>query len=56
MKKTLRKPERWQDFEDLCKKLFREIWQCSYTIKKNGRQRQPQSGVDVYAIPKDEDT
>ncbi len=55
MKKTLRKPDRWQDFEDLCKKLFGEIWQCSYTIKKNGRQGQPQCGVDVYAIPKGED-
>lgn len=54
MKKTLRKPDRWQDFEDLCKKLFGEIWQCSYTIKKNGRQGQPQCGVDVYAIPKGE--
>lgn len=54
MKKSLRKPERWQDFEDLCKKLFGEIWACPYTIKKNGRQGQSQCGVDVYAIPQNE--
>lgn len=54
MRKTLQKPERWQDFEDLCKKLFGEIWQIPYTIKKNGRQGQPQCGVDVYGIPKGE--
>jgi hypothetical protein len=55
MKKSLRKPDRWQDFEDLCKKLFGEIWLCPYTIKKNGRQGQPQCGVDIYAIPQNED-
>jgi hypothetical protein len=54
MKKTIRKPTYWTDFEDLCKKLFGEIWQCAYSIKKNGRQGDEQFGVDVYAIPKDE--
>lgn len=54
MKKQLRKPEHWQDFEGLCKKLWGEIWQVSNKIKKNGRLGQPQSGVDVYAIPKGE--
>jgi hypothetical protein len=54
MKKSLRKPANWPDFEDLCKKLFGEIWKCNYTIKKNGRQGDKQFGVDVYAIPKDE--
>jgi len=54
MKKTIRKPIYWSDFEDLCKKLFGEIWQCTYSIKKNGRQGEEQFGVDVYAIPKDE--
>lgn len=52
MKKQLRKPENWQDFESLCKKLWGEIWQVPAKIKKNGRLGQPQSGVDVYAIPK----
>lgn len=50
---TLRKPENWQDFESLCKKLWGEIWKCS-EIKKNGRAGQNQHGVDVYGIPKDE--
>jgi hypothetical protein len=54
MKKTIRPPENWQDFETLCKKLFGEIWGCPYTIKKNGRLGQPQSGVDVYGKPKGE--
>ena len=50
----LRKPENWQDFESLCKKLWGEIWKCS-EIKKNGRQGQAQQGVDVYGIPSGED-
>lgn len=53
MKKTLRKPENWQDFESLCKKLWGEIWECP-EIKKNGRSGQKQHGVDVYGIPKGE--
>jgi hypothetical protein len=53
MKKQLRKPENWQDFENLCKILWGEIWQCS-EIKKNGRIGQSQHGVDIYGIPKDE--
>lgn len=54
LKKSIRPPENWQDFETLCKKLFGEIWGCSMTIKKNGRLGQPQSGVDVYGKPKGE--
>lgn len=54
MKKSIRPPENWQDFETLCKKLFGEIWGCSMTIKKNGRLGQPQSGVDIYGKPKNE--
>jgi len=50
-KKHLRKPENWEDFESLCKKLWGEIWECS-EIKKNGRKGQIQNGVDVYGIPK----
>ncbi|KIX22636.1 hypothetical protein SY27_02075 [Flavobacterium sp. 316] len=48
--KTLGRPENWQDFESLCKKLWGEIWQCP-EIKKNGRAGQEQNGVDVYGIP-----
>ena len=49
----MRKPELWQDFEDLCKKLWGEIWACP-SIKKNGRVGQSQHGVDVYGVPKGE--
>lgn len=54
MKKSIRKPENWQDFETLCKKLWGEIWKIPSKIKKNGRAGQQQSGVDVYGIPKGE--
>ena len=50
----IRKPENWQDFEKLCKKLWGEIWNCPDTIKRNGRLGQIQNGVDVYGIPKGE--
>ena len=53
MKKQLRKPENWQDFESLCKVLWGEIWNCP-EIKKNGRTGQTQHGVDVYATPQGE--
>lgn len=52
-KKHLRKPENWEDFESLCKKLWGEIWDCP-EIKKNGRKGQSQNGVDLYGIPKGE--
>lgn len=51
LKKSIRPPENWQDFETLCKKLFGEAWGCPLTIKKNGRLGQPQLGVDVYGKP-----
>lgn len=47
----IKPPENWQDFETLCKKLWGEIWNCSDTIKKNGRSGQVQNGVDVYGAP-----
>lgn len=53
MKKQILKPENWPDFENLCKKLWGEIWEIPITIKKNGRIGQPQKGVDIYGIPKD---
>lgn len=54
MQKTLRKPENWQDFENLCKKLWGELWGIPHKIKKNGRLGQLQDGVDIYGIPKGE--
>lgn len=50
----LQKPDNWQDFESLCKKLWGEIWECSDSIKKHGRKGQAQHGVDVYGIPRGE--
>jgi hypothetical protein len=54
MRKTIGKPENWQDFESLCKKLWGEIWEIPNKIKKNGRLGQEQAGVDVYGVPKGE--
>lgn len=53
MKQQILKPENWQDFEELCKVLWGEIWDCP-EIKKNGRAGQNQNGVDIYGIPKNE--
>ncbi len=54
MKKTIQKPENWPDFETLCKQLWGEVWNIPMKIKKNGRNGQPQAGVDVYGVPKGE--
>ncbi|WDO14532.1 hypothetical protein MH928_07500 [Flavobacterium sp. WW92] len=54
MKKAISKPENWQDFETLCKKLWGEIWGIPSVIKKNGRLGQNQFGVDIYGVPKGE--
>lgn len=43
-------PSNWQDFESLCCDLWREIWKDPNT-KKNGRQGQPQNGVDIFGRP-----
>ncbi len=53
-KKTIQKPENWQDFENLCKKLWGEIFEIPSEIKKNGRSGQNQQGVDIVGIPKGE--
>jgi hypothetical protein len=52
----IRKPENWQDFEKLCKKLWGELWKCSSSIKRNGRSGQNQCGVDIYGMPLGETT
>lgn len=49
--KQIAKPENWQDFEKLCKKLWGEVWSCSDSIKRHGRTGQNQQGVDIYCIP-----
>ncbi len=43
-------PKLWQDFEHLCFLLWREMWRDPST-QKNGRQGQPQNGVDVFGRP-----
>ncbi|TZG32407.1 hypothetical protein [Agrobacterium sp. B1(2019)] len=40
-------PENWQTFEDLCLHLWKATWR-DKDGQKNGRQGQPQHGVDVY--------
>ena len=50
---SLPRPENWQDFESLCKKLWGEIWSCA-EIKKNGRSGQKQAGINLYGILKGE--
>lgn len=52
-KQSLRRPENWQDFEELCHKLWKEIW-ASPETQKNGRSGQSQNGVDIYGIPRGE--
>lgn len=50
MERRLEIPKNWQDFETLCQMLWREIWSDPNT-QKNGRQGQPQCGVDVFGRP-----
>ncbi len=40
-------PKYWQQFEDLCLGLFRNIWG-DQTAQKNGRTGQPQNGTDIW--------
>ncbi len=40
-------PRDWQVFEDLCWDLWRLIWK-DPAAQKNGRQGQPQAGVDIF--------
>jgi hypothetical protein len=43
-------PQNWQDFESICHRLWIEIWN-DPSAKKNGRQGQPQCGVDIFGKP-----
>jgi hypothetical protein len=43
-------PSNWPEFESLCCDLWRDIWSDPNT-QKNGRQGQPQNGVDIYGRP-----
>ncbi len=48
--KQIAAPKYWQQFEDLCLKLFKGEWKSVDTIK-NGRSGQPQAGTDVSGTP-----
>jgi len=43
-------PTNWQEFEALCCDLWRVIWKDPNT-QRNGRQGQPQHGVDIFGRP-----
>ena len=46
-------PRDWAVFEDLCLAIFRAEWN-DVLAQKNGRNGQPQHGVDVYGSPRPE--
>lgn len=46
--KQIPRPKHWQEFEELCLALFRDVWK-DRLAQKNGRAGQPQHGVDVWA-------
>jgi hypothetical protein len=48
--KQIAPPKSWADFEDLCHAIFRAEWNDRYA-QKNGRNGQPQHGVDVFGSP-----
>lgn len=52
--RVLPEPKNWQDFERLCFDLYRHIWKTT-DADMNGRQGQPQAGVDVYGTDRVED-
>lgn len=41
-------PANWQDFEQLCFNLWKDIWGSSVHIQRYGRQGQRQHGLDIY--------
>lgn len=51
--RVLPPPRNWQDFERLCFDLYSRMWRDNYA-EMNGRQGQPQAGVDVYGTDRHE--
>ena len=49
MKINLKCPANWQDFQDLCFQLWKELWR-DPASHQNGRIGQPQHGVDIWGI------
>ena len=50
MKIQIPKPDRWQDFEDLCCDLWKSIWG-DPNAQLHGRRGQKQNGVDIIGRP-----
>jgi hypothetical protein len=48
-------PRNWQDFEVLCFQLWKDIW-ADPNAQRNGRQGQPQNGVDIWGMPAHQST
>jgi len=46
-------PKNWQDFENLCLKLWGEIWEIPHEIEFNSDNGQGQQGVDIYGAVND---
>jgi hypothetical protein len=44
-------PDNWQDFQRLCRDVWARIWD-DPNAQENGRDGQPQAGVDVYGFSK----
>lgn len=47
----LPKPQDWNEFEDIVWNIYRHKWQ-DPNAQRNGRQGQPQNGVDIFGQPK----
>ncbi len=43
-------PKSWDEFEDICADLLKELWRDSF-VTRNGRSGQAQNGVDIYGQP-----
>ena len=50
LNKQIPPPASWEEFEDMCRDLWRLLWN-DHNAQKNGRQGQAQAGVDVYGQP-----
>ncbi|HLV24419.1 MAG TPA: hypothetical protein VKY36_06555 [Moheibacter sp.] len=54
IKQRIYPPQNWNDFEELCLKLWGILWQIPNAIDFNSTNSQGQNGVDIYGIPNGE--
>ena len=52
LKHRIYPPVNWFDFEELCLKLWGQLWKIPNEIDFNSTNSQGQDGVDIYGIPK----